>query len=611
VPRRMIRRGGWLEKQSLQRCPRGLVFMRPRIRTKPHFRVATTCLGIVAATASVLWPATPPQTGQASDQQEIKTRESQPSFRLQVQRNLVLVRVVVRDAKGRPVANLRKEDFRVSDNRRPQVITQFSAESRAVPAAKPATATPQTVEPEETGATATASPTPQRFLALFFDDLNLGFQDLVQGRDAADRFLAANLAASDRAGVFTSSGLDTLDFTGDRAKLHEALFKLRPNPRVNPRSDCPEISDYQAERIVNYEDPDAIVVAVDEAVNRCHEDPRGAEQQVLAYARRAYGQYETQAHMALQSIEQLVRRLAAAPGQRNLIVVSGGFLPLSLQSMVGEIADRALRSSVIINSLDPRGLPVLLREADASREYSPSGPAMGAIHALDSARETAASAILAQLPEDTGGEYFHNNNDLGAGFQKVAVLPEVYYVLAFTPQNLKYDGSFHNLKVTLTDSHGYSIRARRGYFAPRKLLDAEAQAKEEVESAAFSQDEMKELPIELHTQFFKTSNGEAELSVLAHLDIHSVRFRKEEQRNSNELTFVTAIFDRDGHFVAGKERRVDLRLRDATLERLLASGLTTRITFTLKPGTYMVRQVVRDSEEGHLAALSQTVEIPY
>jgi hypothetical protein len=36
-----------------------------------------------------------------------------------------------------------------------------------------------------------------------------------------------------------------------------------------------------------------------------------------------------------------------------------------------------------------------------------------------------------------------------------------------------------------------------------------------------------------------------------------------------------------------------------------------RTNFDVKPGTYLVREVVRDSESGEISGLNRTVEIPY
>jgi len=578
------------------------------LRNSAWARLST---GILMAVLLGVAPASPQAASQASAPQEVSTHEAQPSFKLQVKSNLVVVHVVVRDAQGHAVSNLRQEDFKLFDNRKPQIISQFSIVTPPPPSAVQPQATPHEPAPETPEAEEPAPKLGWRYLALYFDDLNVEFGDLVNGRDAAGRFLASSLAPSDRVGIFTSSGLNILDFTDDRVKLHESLLELRPNSRINARSECPEFSDYQAQKIVDFEDPDALAVAVDDAVNRCHDTGPGVADRVKSYALLAYNRYEFQARITLQGIEQLVRRMGALPGQRNIILISPGFLPLGLRDVLGQVTERALRSNVVISSLDPRGLAILLREADASRQAYVPPLLLAAIHALDTSREAAAREILSGLADDTGGEFFHNNNDLLAGFAKVAGAPATYYVLAFAPQNLKYDGSFHNLKVTLATGHGYAVHARRGYFAPKKLLDAATQAKEETETAAFSQDEMKELPVEVHTQYFKTESGDAQVTVLVHLDIHLLRFRKEEDRNANDLLFATVLFDRDGNYAAGKETTVTLCLRDSTLAKLLATGITVKTSLTVKPGTYLLRQVVRDSEDAHLSAQNSSVEIAY
>ena len=71
----------------------------------------------------------PPPAAQAptNESSEVSTRDTPPTFRVRV--NLVLVRVVVRDNAGKVVGNLKKEDFLLSDNRKPQVISTFSAET--------------------------------------------------------------------------------------------------------------------------------------------------------------------------------------------------------------------------------------------------------------------------------------------------------------------------------------------------------------------------------------------------------------------------------------------------------------------------------------------------
>ena len=148
-------------------------------------------------------------------------------------------------------------------------------------------------------------------------------------------------------------------------------------------------------------------------------------------------------------------------------------------------------------------------------------------------------------------------------------------------------------------------------YAPKKPDDPTAQEKEEIQEAVFSQDETHELPIDVHTQFFMKTESDARITVLTRIDLRPLHFRKEEDRNLDNLTFVTVVFDRDGHVVTGQQKSVELRLRDSSLERYLQTGITMRTLFDVKPGTYLVRAIVRDSESGQISGLNRTVEIPY
>ncbi len=606
-------------------------------RVSRNLMTGATCLGMLGATLLGLFgsflqaaAAAGQTSGSASDGAELTSRETQPTFKLQVQRNLVLVRVVVRDAKGRAVGGLRKEDFTLLDNRKPQVITHFSVEapSSKVTTSPAATtgspATPPRVDKEAVPETALSPSTPQRYMALFFDDVHMEFGDLARTRDAADRYLAAALTLGDRVGVFTASGQNVLDFTDDRGKLHEALLRLFTRPIVPEPGDeaCPQIFDYQAYLIVHEQNQYALEIATQEAyhciceqfdapgqdcINRARASAESEAVHVLQLA-------ETKSEYALRGLEQLERRIAALPGQRNIVLVSPGFLTLTQQTQLNEIAERSLHSNIIINTLDAKGLYAPVPLGDASRRpiVIPRRPdVMGRKTEFQIARLSRVAEVLRNLAEDTGGTYFHNSNDLDEGFRRVGALPEVYYVLAFSPQNLKLDGRFHTLKVSVTNPAHLTLQARRGYYAPRKPLDAATQANEEIQQAMFSQDELSELPIDVHTQFFKLNNLDAKLSVLTHVDLRFVRFRKEEGRNLDNLTVVAALFDRDGKYIVGKQKLLQMRLRDVSLEQLTRSGITMKTSFDVKVGTYLVRLVVRDAEGALISALNRTVEIPY
>jgi VWFA-related protein len=553
---------------------------------------------------------------------EMASRDAPATFSTKV--NLVMVPVVVRDGKGKAIGTLQKEDFQLFDKGKPQVISKVSVEKAGETVIPAEVATDDAALENATPAAAAKAPAPiaQRFVVYLFDDVHTRTPDLVQARDAADRHLSESLDATTRAAIFTTSGQGNVDFTDDRAKLHAALMKLMWRPTLGaPGTECPDISYYMADMIQNRNDSAALHAAAQEVMATCEpptpgESAQQAEQMaeivVRGTAARVASLGERDTRLALTVLVDAIRRLSAAPGDRALILVSSGFyLTDDLRFDETDIMDRAIRANVRISSLNARGLYVLVPGGDASTPGSAGGPNvmnLKAQYQRDSA--LAEEGILEELADATGGRYFHNNNDLKAGFTQVAAAPEFVYLLGFAPQNLKLDGAYHALKVKLTNSHGLDLQARRGYYAPKHLADPVEDAKREIQEAMFSRDELQDIPIELHVQFFKSSDVSAKIAVLARVDVKNLRFRKADGRNNDDLRILSGLFDRNGNFISGMEKVVELRLRDETLEKVLNSGITVRTNFDVAPGGYVIRLVVRDSEGQTMAARNGVVEIP-
>ena len=152
---------------------------------------------------------------------EITQEESTPKFRIQVERNLVQVRVVVRDAKGNAIGNLTKDDFLLTDNGKPQVISHFAVENPAARAAAAATPAPPPNQDEDLATEDRPATLPDRYIALFFDDVHLEFSDIARTREAAEKYFSSMLQPGDRVGIFTSSGQNQLEF------LDEQIAALR------------------------------------------------------------------------------------------------------------------------------------------------------------------------------------------------------------------------------------------------------------------------------------------------------------------------------------------------------------------------------------------------
>lgn len=544
---------------------------------------------------------------------ELASRDEPATFKVNVK--LVVVRAVVRDSQGHAVGNLRQEDFQLFDKGKPQVISQFEVEQPGALAAKARQKAEERSKDEpsadQPSNAANGAVVPERFVAYLFDDVHLEFGDLAQARAAAERQLSA-LRPTDRAAIFTTSGQTILEFTDDRTKLHEALIRLQPRPiSTGFRHDCPDISYYQADQIVNKNDSLALQVAVQEAL-ACEPTSRGVPvgnpaATVTAVSASILNAGEHESHVSLDTLKKVVLSVSRMPGQRSVVLVSPGFISPGMEYEYNEITDRSVRSQVIINTLDARGLYVILPFGDVS-QHSVHPPPPGK-NLIELAAASAQDDLLATLADSTGGVFFHNNNDLDEGFRRTAEAPEYSYVLAFTPQNLKLDGSFHNLKVSLKNGQKLTLQARRGYYAPKHLTDPNEQAKQEIEDEMFSQEELHNLPVRLRTQFFKAGDDDAKLVVLAHVDVQRLHFRKVEGRNDNVLTCVSALFNRNGNFIQGSQKIVTMHWKDETLEHKLASGITLKTSFDVKPGSYLVRLVVRDAEGQSMSAENGTVEI--
>ncbi len=599
------------------------------LRTSPRlFPTRLLTAGLIlfpslAAFAQVLPPPNPSQPPTPNEAPEMSTKEAPALFKARV--NLVLVPVVVHNAKGQTVGTLSKENFQLFDKGKPQEITKFSIEKSG---GKAAAAKEAQTPPVPPGESALSPDIPERFVAYLFDDTHLQLGDLIRARDAAGRQIDG-MAKTDRTAVYTTSGQDQTGFTDDREKLHQALLRIGSRSSANPGApaSCPEIGYYMADMIVNKGDTAALdsgalegaickmgpAAALTPAQKAAFEAAyQEAKTLIPEQARQVLNVNSHETRASLAALKDVIRRLAAMPGQRIVVLVSPGFLTPQEQQDKDEVLDRAIRANVLINSLDARGL-----WTDPALDAGSAGGTITNGYMLlkqqyDRQSLSAQTGVLAEMAAGTGGAFFEKSNDLDAGLRHLVTAPEYYYVLGFSPQNLKLDGSFHSLKVTLKAlaQAGLAMQARQGYYAPKKTSNAEETAKQEIEDALFSREEMNELPVDLHTQFFKTGDQDAIVTVVCRLDTRRLPFRKADGRNSDVLTIVPSIFDSNGKFLGGVVKTVDMKIKEETLAKMaVGEPYTVKSIFSVPPGTYMVRLIVRDAEGQLMSALNSAVTI--
>ncbi len=548
---------------------------------------------------------------QPAPESELTTHEEIQTFQVKV--NLVEVRVVVRDAHGNAVGNLKQEDFQLFDDNKPQTIKSFAVEKReAVANPVAAASTPQSREGNEPGKPPVVIPSPHR-VAFFFDDVNATSIDLNGGRNAAQQRVNA-MKPGESIAIFTASGQGNQDFTDDQEKLRAALLLLKPRPVGGfSISECPPINYYIANQIVNNHDGRALTMVEQEVVG-CQFDGNGAASSsaVEALARSAADRVlqsgDAQTTLLLSSLGDVVRRMSALPGQRTLVFLSPGFVVGGNLAALNDYLNRAIRAGVIISTLDVKGLfTQSANGVDISQKAWGSSVVGADMISYSNASDLAQSEPLLQIAEATGGSYFHNRNDLAAGLDQLTMPPEYSYLLGFSPQELKNDGKFHALKVRLRQGDGLAVQARKGYVAPRKV-DAGQEAQQEISDEVFAQNEIQELPLLMQTQYYLSGDDKAHINVVIRVDVKRMAFKKSEGRNLNDLTVVTALFDRNANFISAKSNTVQMHIKDETLAKL-NSGITLRSNFDVGPGSYVIRVVARDAQ-GKLAAQNGVIEIP-
>lgn len=541
-----------------------------------------------------------PESASKAQNQEITTNDAPATFKVRV--SFVFVRVVVRDTNGKVIPNLKKEDFQLADNRKLQIISTFEVE-------RPGSHVARVQMDQDSGGASARTPVkapelPTRFITLYFDDLHLSTQDALLSRQAAMKLLGT-MQGGDRLAIYTSSGQLQQDFTTDRDKLGATLLGIQPRPLSNLGiADCPPMTVYEAYQIIEVHDPLAMQVATQDAA-ACSGSSQGAASLAQAAAQRELSAGESEMQFAFRNLDGLIARMKALPGERIIVMMSPGFFVTPEMRESGDVIDRATKANIVINSIDARGLYVS-SILDASSSV-PGNPQRTQFVMLE---ESMQSDVLGELADGTGGTFFHNRNDINQGLLQAVEEPEVSYLLGFSPQNLKLDGKYHHLRVTLIGKQKWNLQARRGYFAPRGNLDPASAAREEIQEAVFAQEEMRDVPLECQTQFFRVGNG-ARLSVVAHITTKGLKFLRAGDRSKDKLTVATAIFDENGNLVTGVEKIIDMQLRDSTLQRLNDSGMSVKSTFDVQPGTFLVRVVVRDSEGAQMGATNRGVVIPW
>ncbi len=530
---------------------------------------------------------------------------------IRVQSTMVEVNVVVRDAKGKTISGLKRDDFEIYDQGKQQNISFFNEEL----ANPPVVVMPQTTAQAPP---APPPPVPPRYLGMYFDDENMSTGEVVYVRKAAETFVRNNMADTDRAAVFTSSETVTQQFTSNKQQVLDAIAKLLSHKRLRAFSGCPEIGPYQAYQIAQFFDThsDALDLALAEAQSpQCHVCDNEPVPECIRFiqtkAATVLSQSEDSAQDSLGVLGDVIRYMGKMPGHRMLIMASAGFFGQStkVQHNVDKMIDSAIHAGIIVNTMDAKGLAADYDPSQIGQEVALGGALQGYRDILNGDERDVTTDSISAIAYGTGGKFFHNNNDMTGGLRQIAEMPESAYVLGFSPDVTKDNGVFHNLRVKVPGKQEVSINARPGYFAPSKEQAVPGVKFEKLNKQVMGLDALSEISTDVTTTSGNLATGEPALRVTVHVPGHSMQFKKENKRHIERLIFVTALFDMKDQYLAGNEVVMDMKLKDAAHTNIARDGVDSKSTFQAPAGTYRLRQVVQEVIGGKTSAISRTVEI--
>jgi VWFA-related protein len=544
--------------------------------------------------------------------QDRKDKKEQTStFRLPV--GVVVVNATVTDKDGKAVLDLSKDDFKVYEDGKRQAVQTLALESH-----KPFEDVRGGREEQPPEAEPGSRPARPRLISVMIDDLASEPEDrYVRVAGALSKFIETEMGPGDQVGIWSGSGRVQYPFSDDKQILRERVATLVQKLYRNPveRSECPVITDLQAQKIANQqEDDDSLEIATAEAMKCLNLDPQEEASPVLAenYARmaasRQYHETNYNVRTLLFTFRQHLRSLRHFDATKSAIFFSDGFLHREVIFELQDVVEQALQSGVVLNVVDARGLSnPYYRPASEPTAALPASLGRKQLAYTDDA--LAQEDSLNQLASDTGGIYFHNNNDMFQGIQQISSRQDHYYILTYAIPPQKPDGRFHSIKVEV-NRPGLKVSFRKGYYAPKEEVTFERQKKEDILEALQAPGNLNEIPMGLSFNCYQDDETTYVVSFMMKIGIRGLRFLDEDSRHKNLINMVVVAFDETDRYVAGIEKSVDFRLTDSSYAGLLNRGITSRVEFKLPLGRYRIKAVVREASQGKMGSLTKAIEIP-
>lgn len=474
-----------------------------------------------------------------------------PPFRASVEE--VLVDFVVRDRRGRQVADLRPGELELLEDGVPQTLKAL----RRIEGLRAA----EWLSEEEVRGRRLDPSRNLHLMLLVFDRLS------AEGRAMARR------------------AVEDLMKKGIPPNTYYAVATLEPSFKIlQPFTNEPFLVKWAAERAtgpkaVRAAGPPAIAQGTREATSGDYAASAMAAAVAEMESRAAELERGQQGAAAFNGLLSMVLGLRQLEGRKNVIVFSEG-IPGS-SALARTVIAQANRNNVAFYTIDARGL-----RAGALTAGPGAPPA-----------EAAPAPFLEELATETGGLAVANTNDLRAPLLQAAEDAGAYYLASYTPQNRHWDGRFRKLELRVKRP-GVTLQARSGYFALPPGMQALVFPHEVPLLRALSSTPMPR-QVNYRAGMFRfgpAPEGKVQCVFQIEIPIRELSVRRNDAAGTYEVhaSFLVSVKDAEGRAVRKATRDVPFSGPLDKLPAFQAGDFIYNDHFPLPPGRYVMESAVAD-----------------
>jgi VWFA-related protein len=533
-------------------------------------------------------PAAPPQPQKPSDDDDV----------VRISTNLVQVDAVV-TKDGRPVTNLTADDFEIYEDGRKQAITSFAYVSNVSNTTATAPASTGDKKAEGPPPAPIRANQPHRTIAFVVDDLGMSAESMGLARHQLRKFIAQQLQPTDLVAIMrTGSEVGVLQqFTNDKRLLNRSVERLRWNP-------CSRTG-----------------FSVFSAAGS------GAAGEGFAcgysYSKTGRGlRFILDGMAQLPGRKSLVLMSDDIPRENQETILSGDFVSsysntVNLNAMLQKLAEKAIRSSVVIYSVDTQGLqytgPTAADAIGRGPNMSSARQITDEINRLMSDR----SRLLFTrrgggdlLARQTGGFQVFNSNSFR--LDQIVEDQSGYYLIGYRPTDETFNRRFHHIKAKVKRS-GMSLRTRFGFFgvSEEEAEKGQPSPRELTNLALTSPFAAQDINLDITSFFANDKTGTSLIRSFVYLDAKDMTFTPVDGRQQVSFELHGAVFGDNGSVVQQLTRAGTVSLSKDEYEYALRNGMGLTFDMPVKrPGAYQVRIAARDTASSHIGSAGEFVTVP-